>query len=188
VVDTALSDTDRRRLLEDTRRSPRGVVEGDRARPRAIEYASGGPADPLLTDILTKHTSGYGILEDLFADPRVTDVYVTSPVAANPIRVVVDGESMPTNVQLTPNGARALASRVRRTSGRAFSRASPTVDATASLGDGTGIRSRVSPIRSRTESPSPSGSSRRRVHAPGARRERNRPCSGRGVSLGRCRT
>jgi type IV secretory pathway ATPase VirB11/archaellum biosynthesis ATPase len=140
VVDTALSDTDRRRLLEGYEAIAEGVVEGDRAPSRAIEYASGGPADPLLTDILTKHTSGYGILEDLFADPRVTDVYVTSPVAANPIRVVVDGESMPTNVQLTPNGARALASRVRRTSGRAFSRASPTVDATASLGDGTGIR------------------------------------------------
>jgi len=142
-----------------------------------------------LTDILTKHTSGYGILEDLFADPRVTDVYVTSPVAANPIRVVVDGESMPTNVQLTPNGARALASRVRRTSGRAFSRASPTVDATASLGDGTGIR-----VAGVTDPVADGiafafrGAARRRVHAPGARRERNRPCSGRGVSLGRCRT
>ncbi|QLK27245.1 Flp pilus assembly complex ATPase component TadA [Natrinema zhouii] len=140
VVDTALSDRDRQRLLEGYEAIAEGVVEGDRAPSRAIESVSDGPADPLLTTILTKHTSGYGILEDLFADPRVTDVYVTSPVAANPIRVVVDGESMPTNIRLTPSGARALASRVRRTSGRAFSRASPTVDATASLANGTGIR------------------------------------------------
>lgn len=140
VIDTTLSEDERRLLIEGYEAIAEGVVEGDRAASRAIEAVGDKPADPRLTTILRKHTIGYGILEDLFADPRVTDVYVTSPVSANPIRVVVDGESMTTNVHLTPDGARALASRVRRTSGRAFSRASPTVDATAALESGTRIR------------------------------------------------
>ncbi|MFC4541101.1 ATPase, T2SS/T4P/T4SS family [Halosolutus amylolyticus] len=140
VVDRTLSETERGYLVEGYEAIAEGYVEGDRAASRAIEHATDESADPLLTKILSKHTSGYGILEDLFADPRVTDVYVTSPVSRNPIRVVVDGESMTTNVHLTPDGARALASRVRRTSGRAFSRANPTVDATAALENGTGVR------------------------------------------------
>ncbi|QCS41610.1 type II/IV secretion system ATPase subunit [Natrinema versiforme] len=140
VIDTTLSGDERRVLIEGYEAIAEGTVEGDRAASQAIEAASDEPADPRLTAILRKHTIGYGVLEDLFADPRVTDVYVTSPVSANPIRVVVDGESMTTNVHLTSGGARALASRVRRTSGRAFSRASPTVDATAALESGTRIR------------------------------------------------
>ncbi|MXV63270.1 type II secretion protein [Natronorubrum sp. JWXQ-INN-674] len=140
AVDGNLSDAERNRLIEGYEAIAEGTVEGDRAASHAIEYATDEPADPLLTRVLSKHTSGYGVLEDLFADERVTDVYVTSPVSRNPIRVVVDGESMTTNVHLTTDGARALASRVRRTSGRAFSRANPTVDAMATLENGTGIR------------------------------------------------
>ncbi len=140
VVDRTLSETEREHLIEGYEAIAEGYVEGDRAASRAIEYATDEPADPLLTRVLSKHTSGYGILEDLFADERVTDIYVTSPVAQNPIRLVVDGESMTTNVHLTVDGARALASRVRRTSGRAFSRANPTVDAMAALENGTSVR------------------------------------------------
>ncbi|SIS02698.1 Type IV secretory pathway ATPase VirB11/Archaellum biosynthesis ATPase [Natronorubrum daqingense] len=140
VVDQTLSAAERGHLLAGYEAIAEGYVEGDRAASRAIEYATDEPADPVLARVLAKHTSGYGILEDLFADERVTDVYVTSPVSRNPIRVVVDGESMTTNVHLTSDGAGALASRVRRTSGRAFSRANPTVDAVATLENGTGIR------------------------------------------------
>ncbi|QSX00932.1 type II/IV secretion system ATPase subunit [Haloterrigena alkaliphila] len=140
VVDGTLSEPERNHLVEGYEAIAEGIVEGDRAASRAIEYATDEPADPLLTRVLSKHTNGYGVLEDLFADPRVTDVYVTSPVSKNPIRIVVDGESMTTNIHLTPDGAQALASRVRRTSGRAFSRANPTVDATAALENGTGVR------------------------------------------------
>jgi type IV secretory pathway ATPase VirB11/archaellum biosynthesis ATPase len=83
-----------------------------------------------LTDLLRKHTAGNGVLDDLFADRRLTDVSLTGPVTANPVRVVVDGDRLPTNVHVTPEGAAALASRFRRQSGRAFSRATPTLDAT----------------------------------------------------------
>lgn len=140
VVDTRL-DTDQRELLLDGyERIAEGDAQGERAASRALELASDEPVDPRLTAVLQKHTHGYGIIEDLFADPAIADVYVTSPVAENPLRVKVDGEAMATNVKLSERGAQALASRVRRTSGRAFSRATPTVDATADLEIGTGVR------------------------------------------------
>lgn len=140
VIDLSLTSAERIHLIDGYEAIAEGAVEGDRVASQALEQGSDESADPLLTTVLSKHTAGYGILEDLFADQRVSDVYVTSPVARNPVRVVVDGESMATNVFLTQDGARALASRVRRTSGRAFSRASPTVDATAALENGTGVR------------------------------------------------
>ncbi|WP_459194396.1 ATPase, T2SS/T4P/T4SS family [Halosimplex sp. J119] len=139
-VDISLSVDQRTLLLDGYEAIARGLVEGERAASRAIERVSDGPTDPLLTSILAKHTRGYGVLEDLFSDPRVTDVYATSPVEDNPIRVEVDGQAMSTNVHLTPAGGGALASRIRKTSGRAFSRATPTVDATARLDNGTGVR------------------------------------------------
>ena len=140
VVDLTISGEERELLVDGYEAIAEGWVEGDRSASRAIEYAADGPVDPLLTTILNKHTDGYGVLEDLFADPRVTDVYATSPVSENPLRVQVDGEAMATNIHLTHKGARALASRVRRTSGRAFSRAKPTIDATAELANGCGVR------------------------------------------------
>ena len=112
-----------------------GTVSGsDRTPGRAIRHAAsdGDPVEALAT-VLRKHTRGVGTLEDFFADPGVSDVYATAPVEANSLRVVVDGEPMRTNVRLTADGAGALASQLRRTSGRPFSRASPTLDAVAEL-------------------------------------------------------
>jgi len=82
-----------------------------------------------LVAVLRKHTRGYGVLEDLFADDRVSDVFATAPVETRALRVRVDGEAMRTNVRLTEDAAAALASRFRRESGRAFSGADPTLDA-----------------------------------------------------------
>ena len=140
IADLALPASDHELLVDGYELIAEGVVEGDQAASRAMERVTDGPLDPVLSGILEKHTRGYGVLEDLFADPEVTDVYVTAPVPENPIRVVVDGETMATNVRLTTHGVKALASRVRRTSGRSFSRASPTVDASAELEDGTEFR------------------------------------------------
>ncbi|MFC7194300.1 ATPase, T2SS/T4P/T4SS family [Halosimplex aquaticum] len=85
--------------------------------------------------MLRKHARGYGVVSDLFADERVSDVFATAPVAPTPLRVRVDGETMRTNVRLTRDGAEALASRFRRESGRAFSGADPTLDAAVASGD-----------------------------------------------------
>ena len=120
----------RDRLLDD----PRG---GDRAPGRAVRAAA-DDGDPVadLTEVLRRHTHGYGAFEHVFADDRVSDATVTAPVAENPLRVVLDGERCRTNVRLPPEGAATLASRLRRESGRAFSRATPTLDAT--IGSETG--------------------------------------------------
>jgi type IV secretory pathway ATPase VirB11/archaellum biosynthesis ATPase len=109
------------------------VAGGDRAPGRAIRKSvpDDGSEQSVedLVAVLRKHTRGYGVLEDLFADERVSDVFATAPVATTPLRVRVDGEAMRTNVRLTGEGAAALASRFRRESGRAFSGADPTLDA-----------------------------------------------------------
>jgi type IV secretory pathway ATPase VirB11/archaellum biosynthesis ATPase len=108
---------------------------GDLAPARAVR-AVADPEDPVaeLSSALRKHTHGSGVLADLFADERVSDAFVTAPAPSTPVRVTVDGETMPTNVRLTPEGAATLASHLRRASGREFSRAAPQVDATLPVG------------------------------------------------------
>ncbi|WP_224269888.1 ATPase, T2SS/T4P/T4SS family [Haloprofundus salinisoli] len=101
------------------------------------------PSVERLSSLLAKHTHGHGVLDDLFSDARVSDVFVTAPVESNPVRVVVDGERLDTNVRLTRSGAAALASRFRRTSGRPFSKADPTLDAVV---DAEGGRIRVAAV------------------------------------------
>lgn len=140
IVDISLSKEQREHVKDAYEAIAYGNITGNRIASRAIDFVTDEPVDPVLTSVLQKHTEGYGILEDLFADPRVSDVYATSPVDENPVRVVVDGKSMNTNIHLSPEGAGAIGSRIRRTSGRAFSRAAPTVDATAALKNGTGLR------------------------------------------------
>jgi type IV secretory pathway ATPase VirB11/archaellum biosynthesis ATPase len=112
------------------------VAGGDRAPGRAVRRVADAETDvATLAAVLRKHTHGYGVLTDLFADERVSDAFVTAPAPDNRLRVRVDGETMLTNVRLTDRGVEALASRFRRESGRAFSRASPTLDAAATVGD-----------------------------------------------------
>nr|WP_233204192.1 ATPase, T2SS/T4P/T4SS family [Halegenticoccus soli] len=116
-----------------------GVSGGARAPGRAVRRVA-DEADPVerLSAVLERYTRGHGVLDDLFADPRVSDAFVTAPATENPVRVTVDGERMRTNVRLTPGGAAALASRFRRASGRAFSRAHPTIDAVVEPSTGEG--------------------------------------------------
>ena len=112
------------------------VTGGDRAPARAVRAVADGdqPVETIVA-ALEKHTLGLGVIRDCFADPAVTDAFLTSPVDENRIRVRHDGQTLRTNVRLTTDGADALASRFRRSSGRAFSRASPTLAATADAGD-----------------------------------------------------
>jgi type IV secretory pathway ATPase VirB11/archaellum biosynthesis ATPase len=109
---------------------------GDRASWRAVAATTDGDPNPLVVDAVRRQTTGDGVLEDAFADPAVTDVYAPSDADGPALRVGLgeDG-SVPTNCRVTPAGASALASSVRAGSGRAFSRATPTVDAATTLGD-----------------------------------------------------
>ncbi|WP_251329919.1 ATPase, T2SS/T4P/T4SS family [Haloplanus pelagicus] len=113
---------------DDDRRIARAV--------RAVEPDAEDVSMPAVEHVLRRHTRGHGMLEDLFADPLVSEVLITAPVGENPVRVSVDGDRMPTNVHLTRRGAASLASRFRRESGRAFSRAAPTLDATTTVRNG----------------------------------------------------
>ncbi|WP_302080973.1 ATPase, T2SS/T4P/T4SS family [Salinibaculum rarum] len=112
------------------------ITGGDRAAGRAVRSVVEADEDiPVerVTRVLHKHTRGHGLLADLFADPAVSDVFVTAPAPENPLSVRVGDRRLPTNVRLTARGVRALASRYRRESGRAFSRADPTLDATTEI-------------------------------------------------------
>jgi len=97
--------------------------------------AHGVDVEPgLLASVLRRHTRGLGVVEDLLADPTVSDVFASAPVEATDLRVRADGEAMSTNVRLGSEGAAALVSHLRRTSGRSLSRATPTMDATTTVG------------------------------------------------------
>lgn len=132
-----LDPVDTATLAEAHARLARGEIEGgERAPSRAVRSVADGD-QPVgeLSAALARHTRGLGILEDCFADPRVTDVFATAPVSENPLRIRCGGTTLRSNVRLTEEGVAALASRFRRSSGRAFSQASPTLDATADAGD-----------------------------------------------------
>lgn len=114
-----------------------GEAGGERAPGRAVRaVANENDPVPALVQALRKHTRGYGVLDDVFTDSRVTDAVLSPPVAETPLRVVVDGERLTTNVRLSPKGAATLASRLRRASGNGFSRATPTLDATLETSGG----------------------------------------------------
>ena len=102
--------------LPDSYAAVRGTADGDE------------PTHTLAT-VLEKHTSGYGIFEDLFSDPDLQEVFVNAPATENPLQVRWSGESMGTNVHLSDRGLAGLAARVRSASGRSFSKAAPTIDA-----------------------------------------------------------
>ncbi|WP_440991023.1 ATPase, T2SS/T4P/T4SS family [Haloarchaeobius baliensis] len=147
-VEHRLDDASLRTLDAAYRRLASGTADGARDDDCAGRRAPGRAVravadddDPVetLAAVLRKHTRGYGVLTDCFADDAVSDVFASAPVTGTPLRVTADGRTMPTNVRLTADGAAALASRFRRESGRAFSRASPTLDATATVA-GTQVR------------------------------------------------
>ncbi len=124
--------SDELRLLDEAAESLATAGSGGAHGPARAVRRVASPDDPVeqLTTVLRRHTRGNGVLDELFADTRVSDAFVTAPAAGTPVRVIVDGDTMPTNIRLTPEGVGTLASRVRRASGRAFSRATPRVDAT----------------------------------------------------------
>ena len=82
----------------------------------------------ICSDLLTKYTTGLGILEDLLSDERVTDVYVNAPADRNPVHVVLDGEECVTNIYLSSEDMESMVSRLRSISGRPFGEATPVLE------------------------------------------------------------
>ena len=134
---TDLDGTERAALARSYERLADGsVTGGERAAGRAVRAVADEQLRiEHLARILQKHTRGHGLLADFFADPVVSDVFVTAPARENPVSVHVGDRRLPTNVWLTDRGVRSLASRYRRESGRGFSRADPTLDAATEIRD-----------------------------------------------------
>lgn len=82
-----------------------------------------------LANIVARYTIGYGILEILLNDRKLTDVYIDSPLGDKPIYLVHSkyGQCQ-TNIVFSEEEAKALVSRFRALSGRPFDEAHPILD------------------------------------------------------------
>jgi len=82
-----------------------------------------------LAQILTRYTTGLGIMEVMLADPKVQDIYINAPIGQMPIRLLHSNwEECTTNLIPTREDAEAMASRFRLESGRPLDEAEPILD------------------------------------------------------------
>ena len=82
-----------------------------------------------LSEIVARYTVGYGILEILLSDKRLTDVYLDSPIGQKPIYVVhSDYGQCETNILYSESEAESFVSKMRAASGRPFDEAHPVLD------------------------------------------------------------
>ncbi len=82
-----------------------------------------------LAEILSRYTTGFGVLELLLSDEKIQDIYVNSPVGLTPIYVNhSDFEECETNLVPTIEDAEAWATRFRLYSGRPLDEANPVLD------------------------------------------------------------
>ncbi|MBW6452056.1 MAG: type II/IV secretion system ATPase subunit [DPANN group archaeon] len=106
----------------------------------------------VLSNILTRYTAGYGILEVILADENVQDIYINAPMGYSPIYVYHGThEECTTNIVPTREDALAWATRFRIESGRPLDEANPVLDTEISV---PGARARVAAL---TNSLSPDG-------------------------------
>ncbi len=82
-----------------------------------------------LARIVSRYTIGYGILEILLSDRKLTDIYIDSPIGEKPIYVVhSEYGQCQTNILYSDEEARSIVSKIRALSGRAFDEAHPILD------------------------------------------------------------
>ena len=103
-----------------------------------------------MTNILVRHTTGFGVLEILLNDEKLQDIYINSPVGISPIYVHHDDyDECETNLIPTREDAESWATRFRLFSGRPLDEANPVLDTELFVPGG---RARVAAI-TRTLSP-----------------------------------
>ncbi len=91
-----------------------------------------------LAKILVRYTAGFGVLEILLADEKITDIYINSPVGSSPIYVNhSDFEECETNLIPTREEAEGWATRLRLYSGRPLDEGNPVLDAELIVPGGT---------------------------------------------------
>jgi archaeal flagellar protein FlaI len=83
----------------------------------------------MLSEIVTRYTIGYGILELLLSDKRITDIFIDSPIGSRPIYLTHSqyGQCQ-TNILYTEKEAESLVGKMRAMSGRPFDDAHPILD------------------------------------------------------------
>lgn len=82
-----------------------------------------------LSKVVARYTVGYGILEVLLNDRKVTDIYLDAPIGGKPIYLIhSEYGQCQTNVTFTENEANSLISKLRAMSSRPFDEAHPVLD------------------------------------------------------------
>ena len=88
-----------------------------------------GSSSDKLSEVIARHSAGYGLLEILLQDKRLQDIYVDSP-GGNYVYVYhEDHEECITNITLTSFDLEKLSARFRAISGRPFDESSPVLHA-----------------------------------------------------------
>jgi len=82
-----------------------------------------------LAKLVSRYTIGYGMMELLLSDRKLTDVYMDSPLGNKPVYVVhAEYGTCQTNVVFTEEESKGIISRFRAQSGRPFDEAHPVLD------------------------------------------------------------
>ncbi|MEK6957653.1 MAG: ATPase, T2SS/T4P/T4SS family [archaeon] len=82
-----------------------------------------------LSQIVARYTVGYGVLEILLSDRRITDIYIDSPIGDKRIYLVhSEFGQCQTNIIYTQEEADSFSSKLRAMSGRPFDEAHPVLD------------------------------------------------------------
>jgi type IV secretory pathway ATPase VirB11/archaellum biosynthesis ATPase len=88
-----------------------------------------------LSDILVRHTAGFGVSEIFLDDKHIQDVFINAPASENLVNVTIGdvgdkrvNSRCRTNILLGEKDAESLLARFRYESGRPFSEASPVLE------------------------------------------------------------
>ncbi|MBX4196473.1 type II/IV secretion system ATPase subunit [Candidatus Pacearchaeota archaeon] len=123
---------------------------GELARSRGISLTYREISD--LSEILVRHTIGFGLIEVLLADTHLQDVVLNAPISQNTVFVRHEKyDECITNILPSFEDAESWAAKLRLQSGRPLDEANPVLDTDLVFG---GARARVAAIK---EPLSPSG-------------------------------
>jgi type IV secretory pathway ATPase VirB11/archaellum biosynthesis ATPase len=94
-----------------------------------------------LSEVLTRYTIGFGVLETLLRDLYVQDIYIDAPVPESTVYVTIASADIDprmrskciTNIMLSTSDAESVISRLRYESGRPFSEAIPILESNVQL-------------------------------------------------------
>lgn len=82
-----------------------------------------------LSEIFARYSAGYGLLEILFRDKQIYDIYIDSPPGSTPVYISHERYgTCVTNIYLTEDDLERLSSKFRAISERPFDEANPILD------------------------------------------------------------